>query len=240
MTNIKLLPAGDSAVCAEFGRKISPEINRRVTALKKALEKRNLPGITETVPSFRSLLICYDPLILSYDRLKEEILRAAEDNTGESGEPKRVVHIPVCYDGDNAPDMASVCDYTHLTKEEVVALHTGAEYLVYMLGFLPGFAYLGGMPEQIAVPRLPSPRKKIFSGAVGIGGSQTGVYPIESPGGWRLIGKTPVRFYAPEKPDPILLRAGDFVRFFPVTQAELQQIETLEEAGNYLPEITEN
>lgn len=240
MTNIKILPAGDSAVCAEFGREISPEINRKVTALKKALEKKNLPGISEMIPSFRSLLILYHPLILPYDELEKAIRESAEENIGATEGKKRIFHIPVCYSGrEYAPDMPSVCDYTSLSEKEVIGIHTGTDYRVYMLGFLPGFAYLGGMSEKIAVPRLETPRKKIFAGAVGIGGSQTGVYPLESPGGWRLIGKTPVRLYAKEKKEPVLLRAGDYVRFFAISEAELQVIARQEENGTYTPEITE-
>lgn len=239
MTNIKILPAGDSAVSVEFGNEISPEINRRVTAAKKALEQAEIPGILETVPSFRALLVYYDPLLLPYPELEQTLLRAANTENSEGEQPRRVFHIPVCYEGEeNAPDLPSVCAHTGLTKQEVIARHTGREYPVYMLGFLPGFAYLGGMDQALETPRLSTPRKKIFAGAVGIGGNQTGVYPIESPGGWRLIGKTPVKFYAPERENPILLQAGDAVRFFAVTQKEAKGIARLEETGAYRITVT--
>ena len=132
--------------------------------------------------------------------------------------------IPVCYDGEFAPDMEDVCAHTGLQREQVIRLHTSRDYLIYMLGFLPGFPYLGGMDERIEAPRLETPRTLIPAGAVGIGGKQTGIYPLASPGGWRLIGRTPIKVYDPDREEPILYKSGDYIRFYPITEEEYKDI----------------
>jgi KipI family sensor histidine kinase inhibitor len=216
----RLLVAGDSALVVEFGDEISEEVNRKVHALSYALEKNPLPGLGEAVPAYRSLLVHYDPLCLSWDEVKAsvtDILQKCEEIT--LPEP-RVIEVPVVYGGEFGPDIEFVAEHNGLSVEEVVRIHSAATYLVYMLGFSPGFAYLGGMPEAIATPRLETPRTLVPAGSVGVAGEQTGIYPIATPGGWRLIGRTPLKLFDPQRDPPTLLRPGDTVRFVPVSEGE--------------------
>ena len=197
-------PVGDCALLAGFTQRIAPEIGAAVAALNSRVLAAKLPGVTETVPAFASLLVVYDPLVTDYDTA-----------AGEG----RLVTIPVCYGGDFGPDLPFVAKHAGLTEAEVIALHTGREYRIYMLGFLPGFPYLGGLDERLFTPRLNTPRTAIPAGAVGIGGEQTGIYPIASPGGWQLIGRTPCKLFDPES-GALPYMAGDRIKFEPITAAE--------------------
>lgn len=223
MDSIRFLPCGEAAVTIEFSREIKEETNAAIRYLAARLEEGSLMGIRETVPAFCSLTVYFDPLILSYRRLKEEVLAILSQGAREKSDSRRVFCIPVCYEGEYAPDMEDVCRLTGLEREEVIRLHSGQDYLIYMLGFLPGFPYLGGMDPRLEAPRLDSPRTIIPAGSVGIGGKQTGIYPISSPGGWRLIGRVPVTLYDPQREKAVLYRAGDKIRFFPITAEEFQR-----------------
>jgi KipI family sensor histidine kinase inhibitor len=216
-------PAGDTALCVEFGSEISPRLNDEVHALAQNLRADPIAGVTDFVPAYASLLVCFDPMRVSYRRLTA-ILRARAAKTRGTGESSGTeIRIPVCYEGDFAPDMQAVCEHTGFSREEVVARHTNPLYRIYMLGFLPGFPYLGGLDPALETPRLKTPRTKIPAGSVGIGGAQTGIYPLESPGGWQLIGRTPVRPYDPDRPDPFLYRAGDTIRFYAIRANEFRK-----------------
>lgn len=209
--------AGDRILVAELGDGISPQINALVRAFCHAFEARRVPGIVELVPTYRCVAVHYRPEEIARRGLENEMLAAAREAGESAPQPARLVEIPVIYDG---PDLGFVAAHARLSLEEVVRIHAVPEYLVHMLGFTPGFPYLGGMDERIAAPRLEKPRVRIPAGSVGIAGAQTGVYPIESPGGWRLIGRTALKLYDPAREPPILLDAGDRVRFIPVREAD--------------------
>ena len=237
MNETLFLPAGDSAVNVEFGRTIDPEINKKIRSLSDSLSRKPIRGVTECIPTFRSLLVCYDPLQTGGEALIKKLKKRIDKLDSAAGASKRVFKIPVCYGGEFGEDIAFVASHAGLTKQEVIDIHTSRDYLIFMLGFLPGFAYLGDMDKRLHTPRLSNPRTSIPAGSVGIGGEQTGIYPLASPGGWQLIGRTPVRPYDPEAEQPILYSAGDYIRFFSVDEQEYRRIEQLVERGEYECEV---
>jgi inhibitor of KinA len=218
MSNPRFLLAGDAALVVEFGDAIDLEINRRVHALARALARRPLPGLGEAVPSYRSLLVHYDPLRLSYAQVESFVAEALQWREDAPLPEPRLVEIPAVYGGEHGPDIGFVAEHNGLAVEEVIRLHSEATYSVYMLGFTPGFPYLGGLPDALATPRLETPRQRVPAGSVGIAGAQTGIYPLSTPGGWRLIGWTPVMLFDPARTPPALLQPGDRVRFAPVSE----------------------
>ena len=209
---------------ADFGNVISEDVNRKVNALKKSLLAEKAAGVREMIPTYRSLLVEYNPAVISLQELSRRIEAANIDGAAADTEKKRVLEIPCCYGGKYGEDLAGMAELTGLSEKEIIDIHAGTEYRVYMLGFLPGFVYLGGMDQRIAAPRLKTPRVSIPAGSVGIGGSQTGVYPMASPGGWRLIGMTPVAFYDPTREKPVLCEAGDYIRFVPISPDEYDRL----------------
>lgn len=232
-------PLGDRALLIEFKEEISPEVNGRVRNLMHGIERERIAGVEELVPAYRSLLVYYNPLMIDFADLATRI-QEIEGKIGKLELPKpRVFRLPVCYGGEMGPDLPYVAEHNRLTEEEVIAIHAQATYLVYMIGFLPGFPYLGGMSPKIATPRLSEPRTKIPAGSVGIAGDQTGIYPLESPGGWRLIGRTPIELFTPQNEPPVLLAMGDFVNFFPISAKEFQGIRTQVERGEYRVEVVD-
>lgn len=236
-TQTKYLVAGDSALVMEFGNSISAEINNRIRSVCIAIENSKIDGITEIVPTYRSLMIHYNPMVIGYDALIER-LETLEGQLENIDLPLPVIYeIPTLYGGEYGPDIENVARHNNLTLEEVIKIHTSRDYLIYMLGFTPGFPYLGGMDERIATPRLSTPRTKINGGTVGIATSQTGIYPIDSPGGWQLIGRTPLRLYDPYRENPILLKAGNYVRFVSIDRKEYEKIEQEVGRGVYRYQI---
>lgn len=224
-------PAGDLALVVELGDAISPEINRKVRSLTDALEEGSIPGVFDFLPTYRSVLVYYDPLLITSGEVQDGIERLLESTEVADTGTRHIVHIPTLYGGDMGPDIAFVAEHNGIDEQEVVRIHSGADYLVYMMGFSPGFAYLGGLDKRLATPRLQSPRTEIPAGAVGIAETQTGVYPMASPGGWQLIGRTPLKLFDPVRERPVLLSAGDYVRFVPIESQEayddiLQQVES--------------
>ena len=227
MENVRFLPCGDQAVTVEWGSTIDEHINRQVHAFARKVEELSHPAITEVVPTYRSATVHYRPEVLSYEDLNQ-LLAPLAQGSAEEAEELPVVEIPVCYGGEYGPDLEEVAQHCSLTPEEVIARHTAPTYRIYMLGFTPGFPYLGGMDPSIAAPRRKEPRIHIPAGSVGIAGEQTGVYPIVSPGGWQLIGRTPLRLFDPQREQPILLSAGAGIRFVPIDEETFRKMEEKE------------
>lgn len=233
MKKAKILTAGDSALLIEFEQKIAPEINAQITAFVHLLKEQHIEGVTDLIPAFASLLINYDPRVIGYKDLKARIEELLKIEVSEEASEARVFEIPVCYGGEYGPDIANIAENAGLSEQEVINIHCSKDYLIYMLGFLPGFVYLGGLDERIHTPRLANPRISIPAGSVGIAASQTGIYPLNSPGGWQLLGMTPVKTYDPERETPILVEAGDYIRFVPVTEEEFLNIKKQVDDGTY-------
>ncbi len=265
----RVLMAGDGALTIEFGSTIDPEINDRVMACSRAVDRLSLSGLLDIVPTYRSVTVYVDPLKIDIVSLAERLqaltlspapstsrrsravkgpslgkraglgqlgvggcnrARGGRVNLGKSpsrrarGGRVRLIEIPVLYGGEYGPDLPAVAAFAKRSIEDVIALHISVEYRVYMLGFSPGFSYMGLVPDEIAMPRLAAPRAKVPAGSVGIAGSQTGIYPIETPGGWRLIGRTPLRLYDPNRARPFLLEPEDRVRFVRIDRAEYDRL----------------
>lgn len=235
----RVLPTGDRALTVEFGNEIDELINARMMGFIKILAEARIKGVEEFVPSFRAVLIHYNPSILSYAQMVKHIERALEKPFQIESRKKRVVHIPVCYDPECGPDINFVAEHAGLSVEEVIKIHSSKPYLIYMLGFQPGFPYLGGLDERIHTPRLENPRQRLEAGSVGIGGKQTGLYPMESPGGWQIIGLTPVMCYNASKAEPIPYRAGDYIQFEPITKEEYDRLKQEDIEGKYQFVVTE-
>jgi len=236
---IEMKASGDSGLILVFGDSISMETNNRIRLAAAEIEALGIEGIIELVPAYCTILVVYDPLKIGFEELRKR-LEFLEESTGDVSalaEKRKKCVLPVCYGGHNGPDLENVASHKGLTIQEVVEIHSDANYVVYMIGFTPGFPYLGGMDERIATPRLLSPREKIPAGSVGIAGSQTGVYPMQSPGGWQIIGRTPIRIFDPERENPALLSAGMVVKFKPVDEKEYLEIEKLIDEGIYEFEI---
>ncbi len=217
-----LSPLGDTAVVLELGHGVSDSTLASVRALAAALMRDPPPGVVDVVPAFVSVTVFYDPpRIGSYEQLCAELKNRATRVTGTASPiPARLVEIPVCHGGDFGPDLAQVATRCGLSADEVVALHSSVEYTVYAIGFAPGFPYLGGLPLKLHTPRRATPRTLVPAGSVGIGSGQTGIYPLATPGGWNLIGRTPRALFRLEKHPPALLHAGDRVKFKPISPEE--------------------
>ncbi|TYS90365.1 5-oxoprolinase subunit PxpB [Rossellomorea aquimaris] len=235
--NYTLRPLGDHAVVIQLGNSIQQETHEKVKAVTTFFETRTIDWLVEYIPAFTTVTLYYDPIriiesykpfqsTLPYKIVCSEIEHILSQLTTLEQSDSRIVDIPVCYGGEFGPDLEDVANHNHMSIEEVIAKHSNGDYLVYMIGFAPGFPYIGGMSPDIATPRRESPRLKIPAGSVGIAGEQTGVYPIETPGGWQLIGRTPLKLFKPNNDDsPSLLKAGDRIRFTPISFEEYKALE---------------
>lgn len=220
MQSIKFIVSSDTSITAQFGQVISEEIHKEIMGFCLLVEGLQIPGITEIVPTYCSVMIHYDPEVMLFSELVRELERVSTQELAEAFNLDRTIEVPVAYGGEYGPDLEAVAEYNGITIEEVIDIHSEGNYLIYMLGFTPGFAYMGGMDKRIATPRLKNPRTKIPAGSVGIAGEQTGIYPIDSPGGWQLIGQTPLSLYDPMREQPILFEAGWRVKFVPISAEE--------------------
>ncbi|RLA86543.1 MAG: allophanate hydrolase subunit 1 [Deltaproteobacteria bacterium] len=216
--------AGDRGLLVEYGDVIDPVINRKVRSMAAAIEQQAPEGVVEVIPTYRSLLILYDPFLTNPHELEEVLLRLEGRLQEIEIPPPKTVEIPVCYGGEFGPDLDFVARSHGLEPEEVIRLHSEPVYQVYMIGFTPGFPFLGGLPKALYTPRRETPRKKVPAGSVGIANDQTGIYPIESPGGWQLIGRTPLKIFDPKRSDPFLLGVGDLLKFRPISPEEYRRL----------------
>lgn len=230
---MQFTPLGDSALTVELGDEINESTHRRVQAAWRALAAEPLPGVSEAVPAYTSVTLFYDPWrVVQAGAPEKEIVawltarikERLKDPPKSAKTKTRTVEIPVCYGGDFGPDLGRVAAQAKMFPEEVVKRHSGAKYLVYLIGFAPGFPYLGGLPKQLATPRHAKPRMAVPPGSVGIAGEQTGIYPQSTPGGWNLIGCTPLKLFQPDASPPVLLQAGDEVKFKPITAEEFAKL----------------
>ncbi|UCG36332.1 MAG: 5-oxoprolinase subunit PxpB [Candidatus Bathyarchaeota archaeon] len=222
---LRYLPVGDKALLVEFGNAISLEMNRKVHALDRAVSQAKLLGVEECVPTYRSLLVYYDPLETSYERLVFRLgdlgSRLEEFSTLVG---KTNIEVPTIYGGEYGPDLEYVATYHNLGREEVVSHHSCPEYMVYMIGFIAGFPYLGEVVDELVTPRLKTPRLRVPAGSVGIAEKQTGIYPFESPSGWRIIGRTPISLFDPERRPLTLMQPGDTIKFRPIGEEEYRSL----------------
>jgi len=238
MADFKILKAADSALVIEFGSTIDRKISDRVLALAETIEHAKLPGVTEVIATFRSLSINYDSLVTTGNELEQAVRAFVDQSTRASG-GKRLWQIPACYEPEFAPDIEEIAIAAKLSVQEVVSLHSDTQYHVYMIGFVPGFPYMGDVPEKLRFPRRSDPRTRVPPGSLAIATSMTAVYPYESPGGWHLIGTTPVRFFDAASARGALLGPGDAVRFNPVAPAEFERIKLAVQRNDYVPDSVE-
>ena len=235
-TNLVIYQISENAVTIEFGHAINETLMQRISRFNQLLNKTPFPGMLGIVPAFTTLSIFFDPLQIinnvgltgktCYQKVSGYLQSLKEDDQSLSASADTPISIPVCYGGDFGPDLGYVADFHHMTVNEVIRLHTSAIYQVYMIGFIPGFAYLGGLSDELETPRKESPRNAVPAGAVGIAGKQTGIYPLQTPGGWQLIGQTPVKLFNAGREQPSLLKAGDRVKFDSIS---LDDFETLKQ-----------
>lgn len=224
---IELLPFGDAALLIQFEQKIDPELNQQVRLLTSAIEEAQLRGLISCQAAYCSIILTYDYRLIRFETLKQLLLKVIHDLQGTATDPsKRVLHLPVCYEKEYAPDLDELSAALSLETAEIIALHTGTSYQVYMLGFLPGFPYMGVLPKSLYCHRKTTPRLRVPAGSIGLAGKQTGVYPLEVPGGWQLIGRTPIPVFDPQRTaQPFLFQQGDTVTFVPISTSRFQEID---------------
>ncbi|EZP76966.1 allophanate hydrolase subunit 1 [Parageobacillus genomosp. 1] len=228
-----MFPLSEYAVTIRFSTEVDEAVNDYVHRVAIFLEQQKKDGILDIVPTFSSVTVYYDPLVVgSYEEICEWLRTELERVEQVKAPPSRTVVIPVCYGGEFGPDLEEVARFHGMTEDEVIAIHAQGRYRVYMIGFAPGFAYLGGLSPKIATPRRATPRTHVPAGSVGIAGSQTGVYPLATPGGWQIIGRTPLALFRPDHDDPSLLRAGDIVQFRPITEEQYRMWENEHDSSN--------
>ena len=230
--DVRFLCAGDTALVVEFGERIDRALSDRVLRLSAKLRDAKLAGVVETVPTYRSLMVHYDPLQTDHASLQERVAALLQDESVSTGEA-RLWRIPACYEAAHAADLPDVAQRTGLTISEVIRLHTETLFHVYMIGFVPGYPYMGDVPQALVLPRRADPRTRVPAGSIAIASTMTAIYPLESPGGWHLIGTTPVRLFDPRLPRPALFSPGDKLRFEPIGACEFDEIRQASASGCY-------
>lgn len=232
----RICPVGDQALLCEFRNSIDEDTNNQVQRLATQIRESKIKGVEELLPTYRSLLVFYDKNKTSYSKVAKKLQKLEDVALENKKIEKKIRVVPCCYEGEFGPDLIDMSKVLDLSPKEIIEIHQSSIYKIYMLGFLPGFVYLGGLDKRIHIPRLETPRTKIPARSVGIGGNQTGVYPMESPGGWRLIGRTPLDFYNPQKNPPVLCAAGEYIKFQAVSEKEYVDILIDVKRGRYKEE----
>jgi KipI family sensor histidine kinase inhibitor len=230
--NFRIVPSGDSAIVVELEARVAPEVNARAIRLADAVQAAAIAGVRDVVPTYRSVAVFFDPLRTDYRGLVEWLEGRADQLAEAPIEERPAITVPVCYEGELGPDLAAVAAFANMSPQDVIAIHAGATYRVFMLGFMPGFAYMGVLDPRIAMPRRSTPRVRVPCGAVGIAGSQTGIYPAETPGGWQLVGRTPLKPFDVTRPAPFLFQPGDAVRFVPIERDEYDRVSSVNHNGH--------
>jgi len=232
VNTFRIVAAGDAAVIVELENRIDPVVNETAIALAKAIQTAAVPGVRDVVPTYRSVAIHFDPLRTDYDALVARVNTWMEDGSHSlegtrrpNGDPSPV-RVPVCYAGEFGPDLSDVAAFAAVSEAEAVRLHTSRIYRVFMLGFMPGFPYMGIVDQRIAAPRLSTPRVRVPVGSVGIAGMQTGIYSVSTPGGWRIIGRTPLKPFDVSRGEPVLFKPGDAVQFYAIDPGEYARFES--------------
>lgn len=227
---LRFLLCGDTAITIELGNDINEKINEKVMILYDYLKKSKFKGIKELIPTYRSVTVFYNPIECDLENLKYNIEHKIGNIKNNEKRIRKIIDIPILYGGQYGIDLDNVAKYNNISKEEVIKRHSSKIYLVYMLGFTPGFPYLGGMDERISTPRLKNPRKRVESGSVGIAGNQTGIYPLESSGGWNIIGQTPKKLFKANSDVPVIFNPGDCIKFNPIDEDTFKEIKNKEGA----------
>lgn len=224
-TDEKILDNGDSSMTVYFDLPISKALTTKIIQLCAAIKNTFDKEILEVIPAYQSLTIIYESLIISRKDIRYKLINIVNSPLPKITTQSKLINIPVCYDGEYGPDLKYLANYNKLSKQQVIQRHTEPTYLVHMLGFLPGFLYLGGLDKSLFCPRKSTPAIKIPKGSVGIGGEQTGIYPCSSPGGWQLIGRTPLSIFAPNAKNPFIASPLDEIKFYSIKQSEFQELE---------------
>ncbi len=222
--SFRVVEAGDSALIVEFEERIDPVVNDRAIAVAEAIQSAAIAGVRDVVPTYRSVAVYFDPLRTDYDRLVAQLREQSQRPAATSGVGCPPLRIPVCYGGDFGPDLPAVAEFGQMSEAEAIQIHAGTIYRVFMVGFVPGFAYMGIVDARIAAPRHATPRVRVPPGTVGIAGVQTGIYPAQTPGGWQLIGRTPVKPFDATRPEAFLMKAGDAVEFYAIDRIEYDRL----------------
>ena len=227
MSRFRIVPVGDATLVVEFEERIDPAVNARAVAAADALRAAAIPGVRDVVPTYRSVAVYFEPLMTEQDGLVRRLEDAVAAPVREESREHALIRVPVCYGDDLGPDLPNIARFAQASEAEVVEIHTSTTYRVFMLGFMPGFAYMGLVDGRIAVPRRETPRVRVPRGSVCVAGVQTSVHPVEAPSGWHLIGRTPVKPFDPSRPDPFLMKPADEVQFYPIGRQEFDRLDRL-------------
>jgi inhibitor of KinA len=231
VSTFRIVPVGDATLVVEFEERIDPVVNARAVAAAEALRAAAIAGVRDVVPTYRSVAVYFDPLLTDHRGLVRRLEEAALSPVRGEGRAHALIRVPVCYGGDFGPDLPDIARFAQASEAEVVEIHTRTTYRVFMLGFMPGFAYMGLVDSRIAVPRRDTPRVRVPRGSVCVAGVQTSVHPVEAPSGWHLIGRTPIRPFDPARRDPFLMKPADEVQFYAIDRQEFDRLDNAPRAG---------